>query len=186
MNVMLSNHEALEAVARRYLPNQVQYCFSEQPSDKASQWPIIYKRPNFHDDVFYISQIERTIEALEREHRDHVKRIALTPDDLDECGEQGEITVLLKLSALEEIILVEDLRPPPKQNNRPKSIATQLMEMLSPSTGCLEPPSYLKHYSGKAINDSSQNVAECFTRFVTKHPELKNLGNVTIYFTQIY
>ncbi len=52
---------------------------------------------------------------------------------------------------MEEIILIEGSRPLPEENNKPRSVTTQLKHMLIPPR--IEPPSWLKPYDEARIVD---------------------------------
>jgi hypothetical protein len=113
-----------------------------------------------------------------------MKSIVFNTEDLDKYFAQGGMGALLNFSGLEEMILVEDFRPPPKESNRRKSFATQLFESLNPPT--LEPPRWLKVYSESSVHLSSQYLADHFRFTVAEDAEFKKLENVKIYFTQVY
>lgn len=178
---MLSCKEALNVVARRYHPNQVR--FNGYGSyNNPSGWPVIYQEPNFHDDIFFISDIQDSITALDVKTLDNMKTVAFYNEDLESCFAYGSDS-LLKLNALETIILIEDYRPPPKENNRARSFATQFFDMFHPPT--LEPPNFLKTYDSTSTSDQSQDLKEHFHFLVATQQKWKKFENVNIFFTQL-
>ena len=180
---MLSCKEALDVVARRYCPNEVPY-WPGSSNDNPSGWPVIYQEPNFHDDIFHISDIQDSIHALDTKTLDHIQSVAFYTDDLESCFDAYGPDVLVKLTALKTIILIEDYRPPPKESRRARSFATQFFDMFHPPA--LEPPRFLKAYGATFTCDQSQDLKEHFHFLVGTYPKFKKFENIDILFAQLH
>jgi len=184
LHIMLSCKEGLNVVARRYRPNEVPYNPSRHSNNNTSGWPVIYLEPNFHDDVFHISDIQDSIHALDVKTLANIKTVAFYTDDFETCFDAYEFDVLMKLTALKTIILIEDYRPPPKEGSRPRSFATQFFDMFHPPA--LEPPNFLKTYNATFTCEQSHDLKEQFSFLVATYPKFKKFENVDILFTQLH
>lgn len=192
LNVMLCNKEALDVVSKRYLPNTLPVfpavTLRHATDNNVPLSPNIYRNSNFHDDVFFMREVHDSIGVLEEHSKnlEHTKAVAFFAEDLDACFDEYGLEALLKCTTLEELIVIEEFRPPPKESNRAKSFATQLFDMVRPPPA-LEPPKFLKSYSHETASDLGRDLKEYFIHIATHDPRFKQFfEKVEVYFTQLY